>query len=81
MSVIGQIALFGALGIIVIIALELILRSPGQRGDRTGVREPLPEGVDPVNLRRRRPFTQRLTGAVLLAAVLTIFAVVWPVVR
>jgi hypothetical protein len=81
MSMIGQIAFFGALAIVAIIALELILRSPGQRGDRTGVREPLPEGVDPVNLRRRTPFTQRLTGAVLLCAVLTIFAVVWPAIR
>ncbi len=76
MSVIGQIAFFGALAIIAFIGLDLLVRQPGQRGDRTGIREPLPEGVDPVRLRRRTPQAQRLTGAVLIVAALTIFGVV-----
>ncbi len=76
MSVIGQIAFFGALAIIAAIGLDLLIRQPGQRGDRGGIREPLPEGVDPASLRRRSPRAQRLTGAVLIIAALTIFGVV-----
>ncbi|MDX2209764.1 MAG: hypothetical protein SFV20_05330 [Sphingopyxis sp.] len=76
MSVIGQIAFFGALAIIAFIGLDLLVRQPGQRGDRTGIREPLPEGVDPASLRRRTPQAQRLTGAVLILAALTILGVV-----
>ena len=77
MAVIGQIAFFGALAIIVLIGLDLLIRQPGQRGDRSGIREPLAEGVDPATLRRRTPQAQRLSGAVLIMAALTIFAVVW----
>ena len=78
MSVIGQIAFFSALAIIVVIGIDLFIRQPGQRGDRRGVREPLPEGVDPANLRRRTPRAQALSGAVLIVAALTIFGAVWP---
>jgi hypothetical protein len=48
MSVIGQIAFFSALAIIVVIGIDLFVRQPGQRGDRRGVREPLPEGAGAV---------------------------------
>lgn len=75
---IGQLAFLGALAIITLIGLDLLIRQPGQRGDRTGVRAPLPEGVDPADLRRRTPRAQMLSGAVLIVAVLTIFGVVWP---
>jgi hypothetical protein len=78
MSMIGQIAFFSALAIIALIGLDLLIRQPGQRGDRTGIREPLPEGTDPTTLRRRTPQAQRLTGAVLIVAVLTIFGAVGP---
>ena len=78
MSVIGQLAFFGALAIIALIGLDLLVRQPGQRGARAGVRDMLPEGTDPTTLRRRTPRAQRLSGAVLIVAALTIFGVVWP---
>ena len=77
MSVVAQIAFFGALAIIAFIGLDLLVRQPGQRGDRSGIREPLPEGTNPATLRRRTPRAQRLSGAVLIVAVLTIFGAVW----
>jgi hypothetical protein len=76
MSVIGQIGFYGALIIIAVIGLDLLIRQPRARGDRTGVREPLPDGVDPTTLRRRSPQAQRLSGAVLVIAALTILAIV-----
>jgi hypothetical protein len=71
---IGQIGFYGALAIVAVIGLDLLIRQPGQRGDRSGVREPLPEGVDPATLRRRTPQAQRLSGAVLILAAIIIFA-------
>jgi hypothetical protein len=76
MSIVAQLAFYGALAIIALIGLDLLIRQPGQRGDRTGIRAALPEGTDPTTLRRRTPQAQRLSGAVLIVAVLTIFGVV-----
>lgn len=78
MPIINQVAFLSALAIIALIGLDLFVRRPGQRSDRGGIREALPEGTDPTSLRRRTPRAQRLSGAVLIVAVLTIFGAVWP---
>jgi hypothetical protein len=79
MPMMNQVATLVALALIALIGLDLLIRQPGSRGERSGVREPLPEGVDPAELRRRSPRSQRLAGAVLISAAAVIFAAVWPV--
>ncbi len=77
MSMIQFVAILVSLLGIAVIALDLLLRPAERRteGDRR-LRDPLPEGIDPVQLRKRRPLTQRMSGAVLAAAVLVILIVV-----
>ena len=79
MSVTATAVTLIALAIIAVIGLDMLVRQPGTRGDRSGAREPLPEGVDPTSLRRRSPRSQRLAGAVLISAAAFIFGAIWPV--
>jgi hypothetical protein len=79
MPMISQIATLVALALIALIGLDLLIRQPGTRGERSGAREPLAEGVDPAALRRRNPRMQRLSGAVLISAAAVIYAAVSPV--
>lgn len=68
-------ALF-ALVVIMLIGLDLLLRVPKRREDRPSPM--VPGNVDPANLRRRRPLTQRLSGAVLIVAALVLYIVIRP---
>ncbi len=82
LSVIGKAAVIVALSAISIIGFDLFFRKEqrrGERGDRRERDEGLPEGVDPVSLRKRRPMTNKLMGAVLLMAVLVLLIVLVPV--
>jgi hypothetical protein len=80
MSVMQSFFFSTALTIIIVIGVDLFVRQSGTRGDRSGMREPLPAGVDPAELRRRTPRSQRLAGAVLISAAAVIFAAVWPLI-
>ena len=62
------IATWTALAFIAAIGLNLLFHK-AQRREARGDARPLPADVDPANLRRRRPLTNRLSGAVLLMAV------------
>jgi hypothetical protein len=75
MPVMNQIASLVALLLIALIGLDLVIRRPNQR---TGEREPLPDGIDPTALRRRNPRTQILSGAVLISAAAVVYAAIWP---
>lgn len=70
-------ALF-ALGLIALIGLDLLLRVPKRREDRGAPAPMVPGGVDPANLRRRRPLTQRLSGAVLIVAAVVLYFLINP---
>jgi hypothetical protein len=74
----NQIAVLVALAVVAIIGFDMLVRQPGTRGERSGVRELLPDGVDPAELRRRTPRSQRLAGAVLISAAAVTFAAAWP---
>lgn len=65
------IATWVALVFIAAIGTNLLLHKAQRREDRGDAR-PLPADMDPANLRRRRPLTNRLSGAVLLMAVAVI---------
>jgi|GEM_PF-2514807 hypothetical protein len=67
-----------ALLVITLIGFDLLLRVPKRREDRGTRAAMLADGVDPANLRRRRPLTQRLSGAVLIAAVVVLYLVLRP---
>jgi hypothetical protein len=69
-------ALF-ALGVIVLIGLDMLLRGSRRREDARGP-SMLPGDVDPANFRKRRPLTQRLSGAVLIAAAIVLYVVIRP---
>ncbi len=72
LTVVGKVAIMVALAAIAIIGFDNLFHKQGQRGDRGDRRDreaSHPDGVDPASLRRRRPMTQRLMGAVLLMAV------------
>jgi hypothetical protein len=73
-----EIAALFALAVIVLIGLDLLLRVPKRREDRGAPAPMLSGDVDPANLRRRRPLAQRLSGAVLIAAALLLYAVIRP---
>ena len=69
-----------ALAVIIVIGLQLLLQKVrrreeprADRGDRG-----LPPGVDPATLRRNRPRTNRLSGAVLIVAALFLIVVFGP---
>jgi hypothetical protein len=70
-----------ALTAIGIIGADLLLRKEQKRREADGGRDraPLPEGVDPASLRKRRPMTNKLMGAVLIASVLVLLIVLVPV--
>jgi hypothetical protein len=72
-SIISIYSILIAAAFIAAIGLDLLFRKPKRREERTedrgAERTALPEGVDPVSMREFRPFTQRLSGAVLLMAV------------
>ena len=70
-------ALF-ALGVIVLIGLDMLLRGSRRREDARSRPSMVPGDVDPANLRRRRPLTQRLSGAVLIAAATVLYVVIRP---
>ena len=70
-------ALF-ALALIALIGLDLLLRVPKRREDRGARPTMVPGDVDPANLRRRRPLTQRLWGAVLIVAAVVLYVVIRP---
>ena len=77
MSVIGSWTLLFALATVAAIGIGLLFRSPGRRAYERGA-DP-DDGGDPIDLRRRRPLTQRLSGAVLVVASAVILMVVQPV--
>jgi hypothetical protein len=70
-------ALF-ALGVIVLIGLDMLLRGSRRREDARARPSMVPGDVDPANLRKRRPLTQRLSGAVLIAAAIVLYVVIRP---
>ena len=70
-------ALF-ALGVIILIGFDLLVRSPKRREDGRARATMVPEGVDPANLRQRRPLTQRLSGAVLIVAAVMLYLILRP---
>ena len=70
-------ALF-ALAIITLIGLDILFRVPKRREDRGAPSPMVPGDIDPANLRRRRPLTQRLSGAVLVLAAIVLYVVVRP---
>jgi hypothetical protein len=67
-----------ALAVITLIGLDMLLRGPKRREDRGARPTMVPGDVDPANLRRRRPLTQRLSGVVLIAAAVTLYFVIRP---
>ena len=67
-----------ALALVAVIGLDLVFRQQRRREDRGGTPPMQPGDIDPVNLRRRRPLTQRLSGLALLAAAVIIFILVRP---
>ncbi len=80
MNTIQTMAVIIALSAVAIIGLDLLMRPTQRRREGEGSREDraaLPEGVDPATLRKRRPLTQRMSGAVLLAAVAVMMMVVF----
>jgi hypothetical protein len=66
-----------ALAVIALIGLDMLLRGPKRREDRTGPTM-VPGDIDPANLRRRRPLAQRLSGGVLVAAAVVLYFVIRP---
>lgn len=70
-------ALF-ALAVIALIGLDLLVRVPKRREDRGAPAPMVPGDIDPANLRRRRPLTQRLSGAVLIVAAIVLYFVISP---
>jgi hypothetical protein len=84
-SIISFYSILISAAFIAAIGLDLLFRKPKRREeraeDRRGDRDPLPEGVDPVALREFRPFTQRLSGAVLLMAVGVILIALRPLIN
>lgn len=70
-------ALF-ALAVVLLIGLDILLRVPKRREDRGAPAPMVPGDVDPANLRRRRPLTQRLSGAVLIVAAIVLYIVIRP---
>ncbi len=78
MPVIPAMAALFALFVIALIGLDMLVRAPKRR-EEGGVRPAVQTAnADPVNLRRRRPLTQRLSGAVLIVAVLVLLIVLRP---
>jgi len=71
-------ALF-ALAVIALIGLDLLVRAPKRREDRGMPAPMVPGDVNPANLRRRRPLTQRLSGAVLITAAIVLYFILSPV--
>ena len=78
MSVIASWTALFALAVVAVIGIDLSLRSPRRREDSGSRPAMQPGDVDPANLRRRRPLTQRLTGAVLLLAVVILYILIRP---
>jgi hypothetical protein len=78
LSVTGHFAALFALGLIAAIGIDLLIRVPRRREDRGRRAAMLADGVDPAKLRRRPPLTQRLSGAVLIAAAIVLFLVLRP---
>jgi hypothetical protein len=78
MTSVAPLAALLALGVILLIGFDLLLRVPKRREDG-GVRAAtVPVDADPANLRRRRPLTQRLSGAVLIVAAAVLYLVIRP---
>lgn len=73
-------ALF-ALAVIALVGFDLLLRVPKRREDRGARPAMVPSDIDPANLRSRRPLTQRLSGAVLITAVVVLYFVISPALR
>ena len=65
-------AVWFSLVVIVLIGANLIFQRERRRGEDRQSRQPLAVDVDPVQLRRTRPTTARLSGTVLIVAVLII---------
>lgn len=77
LSVIWFAATWFTLAAIAAIGVNLLLQPVRRRED--GARTMLPKDVDPASLRRNRPRSTRLSGAVLIAAVLLLIGVLGPV--
>ncbi len=57
-----------ALLVIIAIGVQMLFQRERRRGDDRGNREPLLQYEDPVDRRRVRPTTKRLTGTALIVA-------------
>jgi hypothetical protein len=83
-SIISFYSILISAAFIAAIGLDLLFRKPKRRDERTedrrAERTDLPDGVDPVSMREFRPFTQRLSGAVLLMAVGVILIALRPLI-
>lgn len=77
MTPIASFAAVFALGVIVLIGLDMLLRGSKRREDRSGPTM-VPGDVDPASLRRRRPLTQKLSGGVLIAAAAVLYFLIRP---
>lgn len=78
MTAVPSFAALFALAVIALIGLDLLLRVPKRREDRGASAPMVPDDVDPADLRRRRPLTQRLSGAVLIVAATVLYFVISP---
>lgn len=71
-------ALF-ALVAITLIGLDMLLRGARRREDAGARPAMMPGNIDPADLRKRRPLTQRLSGAVLIVAAILLYFAIRPV--
>ncbi len=77
-TIVGVWVAWFALASILVIGANLLLTPTARRNGPGRDRDALaPEG-DPAQYRRRRPFTQRLSGAVLIVSALYLFGVLRP---
>lgn len=72
LSTVSIAAVWFSLAVIGLIGANLIFQRERRRGEDRQSRQPLGAGVDPVQLRRTRPTTARLSGTVLIVAVFII---------
>lgn len=75
------IAAWASLAAIAAIGVRLVLDRPRWREENRGERPMLPAGTDPADLRRVRPLTNRLAGAVLITAVIVLLIALSPALR
>lgn len=72
LSAVSVAAVWFSLAVIGLIGANLIFQRERRRGEDRQSRQPLAANIDPVELRRTRPATARLSGTVLIVAVLII---------